>query len=109
VAAIPNLELDGASRKLRTLVVANLSYESTNLMSGEPLCNFREAYIWNCWQCGISFDLVCLICYTWLNFGALLMDARHLSLLHPYKAETKVVMALIIFAERTLTGGLVGD
>jgi hypothetical protein len=37
------------------------------------------------------------------------MDARHLSLLHPYKAETKVVMALIIFAERTLTGGLVGD
>jgi hypothetical protein len=47
-AAIPNLELDGASRKLRTLVIVNLSYESTNLMSGEPLCNFREAYIWNC-------------------------------------------------------------
>jgi hypothetical protein len=44
LSAIPKLELDGASRKLRTLVIVNLSYESTNLMSGEPLCNFREAY-----------------------------------------------------------------
>jgi hypothetical protein len=41
---IPNLELGGASRKLRTLVIANLSYESTNLMSCRPLFNFREAY-----------------------------------------------------------------
>jgi hypothetical protein len=46
--AIPNLELEGASRKLRTLVIVNLSYKSTNMMSGEPLCNFREAYNWNC-------------------------------------------------------------
>jgi hypothetical protein len=52
MAAIPNLELDGASRKLRTLVIAKLSYESTNLMSGEPLGNFREAYMWNCCQNG---------------------------------------------------------
>jgi hypothetical protein len=30
--------------------IVNLSYEPTNLMSCERLCNFREAYIWNCYR-----------------------------------------------------------